>query len=624
MALKPILSVDIDDAQFKEFAALFAKYRDQLQKMPEDWKKINESIKSVGTSFGDYEERIKALEAKTKGMEKSRDDRSGDAERSVSIWQRVSIATGAVATNLDRATGHLLKWSVITGAFMGLIGAGSLFGIDRWASTIAARRSSALGLGISYGAQSAFGINLQRFVDPAVMLGNVNRASLDFTSPGFIALMNSTGLSANRLASLNSAQLSLLVLQNLPRMLGSNIMQKPGMLGPMMETYGLTNFLGVEDAARYMRAKPEERAQIIQAAQANIKNQDLTAQAQLAWTNFSTQMQRASGALEKVFAESLKNLAGLLAQLSHAIVDAVANLLRSDAIKRWIKLAATGLESLAKYVKTPQFEKDVSDWVKGISDFIRSLSDMMGGFEGIEHALTALDELLNRLAYYGTTAPSLAEQWKSYTENMPEAHGGGPGGVGVVGKWWTKDRILDTVRALMKGGLTREGAIAMVATASTIEAGGGPDAINPTSGAFGLWQWLGPRKTPIAYNTDPSAQIAYAIKELKTTEQKSGAVLTTTHDINAAAQAVADFERGGYGPSAILPGAQRVQRMVDDDDAEDRRQMAASASLGHPARQALRFRHPKLRLMLQQHDNPALAAAQAAANSYPVSGAGSQ
>ena len=264
------------------------------------------------------------------------------------------------------------------------------------------------------------------------MLGNVNRASLDFTSPGFIALMNSTGLSANRLASLNSAQLSLLVLQNLPRMLGSNIMQKPGMLGPMMETYGLTNFLGVEDAARYMRAKPEERAQIIQAAQANIKNQDLTAQAQLAWTNFSTQMQRASGVLEKVFAESLKNLAGLLAQLSHAIVDAVANLLRSDAIKRWIKLAADGLESLAKYVKTPQFEKDVSDWVKGISDFIRSLSDMMGGFEGIEHALTALDELLNRLAYYGTTAPSLAEQWKSYTENMPEAHGGGPGGVGVV------------------------------------------------------------------------------------------------------------------------------------------------------------------------------------------------
>ena len=75
-----------------------------------------------------------------------------------------------------------------------------------------------------------------------------------------------------------------------------------------------------------MRAKPEERAQIIQAAQANIKNQDLTAQAQLALTNFSTQMQRASGVLEKVFAESLKNLAGLLAQLSHAIVDAVANL----------------------------------------------------------------------------------------------------------------------------------------------------------------------------------------------------------------------------------------------------------------------------------------------------------
>ena len=44
MAIKPVLSVDVDDAKFKSFLDKFKKYQEALKDQPEIWKKTNEEL----------------------------------------------------------------------------------------------------------------------------------------------------------------------------------------------------------------------------------------------------------------------------------------------------------------------------------------------------------------------------------------------------------------------------------------------------------------------------------------------------------------------------------------------------------------------------------------------------
>ena len=74
------------------------------------------------------------------------------------------------------------------------------------------------------------------------------------------------------------------------------------------------------------------------------------------------------------------------------------------------------------------------------------------------------------------------------------------------------------VRLLERGGLTAEQARG-VAAGIHAESGSKPHALNPTSGAMGLGQWLGPRKAELIrrYGTNPSLeqQVEFLLHELK-------------------------------------------------------------------------------------------------------------
>ena len=70
----------------------------------------------------------------------------------------------------------------------------------------------------------------------------------------------------------------------------------------------------------------------------------------------------------------------------------------------------------------------------------------------------------------------------------------GKGNFGEKG-WWTPERQGHAIDVLMKqGGLTEDGAKALVARWKFVESAGGPTAVNPKSGAQGIAQWLGTRK----------------------------------------------------------------------------------------------------------------------------------
>lgn len=170
--------------------------------------------------------------------------------------------------------------------------------------------------------------------------------------------------------------------------------------------------------------------------------------------------------------------------------------------------------------------------------------------------------------------------------------GGNSGPHGVmrgVGGWWTPDRISHAVDRLTKeAGLTREGAAGLVARWSAIESTGGPNVRNGI-GAWGIGQWLGPRKQGIDGNPDFDAQISHAVTELNTTEKRAGDVLRNARTGREGARGASMYERAeGYNAATGTDNftgstpAERVLGVLDKAKA-----VAVAPATAHSATGAL-------------------------------------
>lgn len=138
------------------------------------------------------------------------------------------------------------------------------------------------------------------------------------------------------------------------------------------------------------------------------------------------------------------------------------------------------------------------------------------------------------------------------------------------GKWWTPDRQGHAVDRLMKeGGLSQAGAEGLVSRWANVEAGAGPTALNPSSGAAGIAQWLGARRQ--GFTGDYDSQLSHALEELKGPESRAGKALRGAKDAREGAIGASMFERAeGYNPrtgidnftAKSLAGASRVHAEI--------------------------------------------------------------
>lgn len=129
--------------------------------------------------------------------------------------------------------------------------------------------------------------------------------------------------------------------------------------------------------------------------------------------------------------------------------------------------------------------------------------------------------------------------------SMPEWRSGA--GQKTAGKWWTPDRVHHAVDYLKQhAGLSEVGAEGLVARWAGVEAAGGDRSHNPSSGAQGIGQWLGGRKTAAAFGSFDE-QLGHAAEELNTTEKRAGDALRKAKTQFDAARGSSMFERAeGY------------------------------------------------------------------------------
>ncbi len=114
--------------------------------------------------------------------------------------------------------------------------------------------------------------------------------------------------------------------------------------------------------------------------------------------------------------------------------------------------------------------------------------------------------------------------------------------------WWTNERKRYAAQYLINNAsLSPMGAAGLVSRWANVEASGGPTSVNPSSGAFGIAQWLGSRLPPIKGNVNFDAQLAYAARELNGSEARAGNALRSATSFAEAARGASMYERAeGY------------------------------------------------------------------------------
>lgn len=395
MPLKSIVDIDVNDTKFREFAALFDRYRDDLAGTSGAWGKVAQSTNAAGAALDamtkkhnveiamgrlDMEARRRAAELFKRqdnealgriGRLKRETESWGSAVGKVgSQWKSVATYSAKTSTHIASATVSLLKWTSVLGAASALIGgAGGLFGIDRLAASAASGRRSSTGLGVGYGQQRAFSLDYSRFVDAEGMLANVAGALSDKTSNGYRGLLGA-GISAKYADTHDAADVSVEVLKRLPEIFKG---VQPGLIGPTAQARGLTDILSVEDIKRYLAASPEERQKQEQAYRRDSKGLDVDPAVSRAWQDLTTQLGRAGEQIETTFIIGLKPLAKPIDDASKAFADLTAAFLKSDVVKTGIEGLAGGLESAAKFVGTQEFKDDIKYFVDGVGDLAKGV-----------------------------------------------------------------------------------------------------------------------------------------------------------------------------------------------------------------------------------------------------------
>lgn len=482
MALRSVLDVEINDRAFRDFAKLYDRYAQSLKGMPAAWKLVNDKIDGSKTTFDKMVASLVATNVQEKLRLKAQQQADLLVRTQADRWRDIARSTKSAASHIRDATTALLKWSGIVGVVGGLIGAGGLYGIDRLALDVAGTRRSALGLGTGFGQQRAFS-NFSRLVDPEAFLGAVAGAKFDITRR--VGLIGA-GLNEGELSG-DTATTSVALLRHLKQIADTT---NPALFAQVIQARRLGEFVGPQDLERLRSTSREEFAQLIAKYRQTRTTFDLRPGEARSVQDLSTQIINAWRDIETGFFRKVAQMSPALTHLSESFEKVTRDFLESPALGRWIGAVDTALEKFAKYIGTPEFDKQVSDFVTSIGQIADALGRaarwIASWFPAQQTNLPPGVRSRNPLGSdYPPGVNPNAYNWNRFTSGLKAdwnyLFGGGVQSADAVSG------------GLMQRGFTRLQAAAITGNLAA-ESRLDPGAVNSTSGAFGLEQLLGARK----------------------------------------------------------------------------------------------------------------------------------
>jgi hypothetical protein len=419
MPVKSLVEIDVNDAAFQKFNALFQKYQAALARTPQQWAAVGGQISNAQKGVNAVVSAISAQTFVLAQVAAQHGTIANQASATARAWQQIGAQVKSVAGPIGAITRHILSWSTVTGAVSGLLGLGGLWGISRMAGDVAEGRRSSLGLGVTYGQEKAFNLQMGRFVDQG-FLGNVAGA-MQLGSPGYGALM-SAGISPQYMATHNAAEVAAELLRKLPGVVGND--PRSPLIGTMLQGTGLNQIIDTESVRRLLGVSPGERARQFRKFAEGSTGFDLPPRTQRAWNDLTTQLSAAALGIENTFVKGLTPLAKPLERLSTAVEGVVQKFLDAAKNEGWIDKLGTGIEGLADTLLKPEFRQGVSDFVSAVGTMSAAMTRFArwwggGSGTGGEPSKDSYTSLMQR------TAP-LPSSWRwsdlrnPDTKNIPQ------------------------------------------------------------------------------------------------------------------------------------------------------------------------------------------------------------
>ena len=360
MTVKSIIEIDVQDGAFKRFHSLFSKYEKSLGQSSETWAAVGKKIDGSRKGFDAIVAGMVASNVQARLNVAAQEKADRLTQTTADRWKGMVRDTKEVAGNLAKVTTTLIKWSALSTVFTGLIGAGSLFGLDRLGASVSRGRQSSLGLGLSYGQQQSFDINASRFFDPSSFLSTIAQARGDVSKR---TSLYGAGLTDAQISGGNTSDTAVAVLRGLKRIADTT---DPRLFQQRIQASNLGDITSVEGLNKLRGTSSAEFNRQIQRIQTDAKSLEVSKKTLEAWQDFTTQMTRAGTEIENIFVRGLGKLTGPLSQLSESTVKVVNAFLHSDLIKDGLDSLQKWLTSFAATVATPEFEQGVKDFANNI------------------------------------------------------------------------------------------------------------------------------------------------------------------------------------------------------------------------------------------------------------------
>lgn len=377
MPVKSVLDIEVNDAAFKQFSALFGKYQDALKKLPDAWKAHETAVDDSKSSFvalgAAMMAQMKILHSTTLEQEKLRREVDKTDRSMLSLGR----ATKGVFDQIKAITGSILKWGLISSAATLLSGAGGLFGYDALARSAAGSRRSAMGIGVSAGQLQAANITYDRIGGASDLLSRIADIQGDVSQQ--YLLTTRLGLSQNDVANRNPAEL---LPQTLAALRARWLALPPNMRNTMAGPLGLTEFASTSQLRTLGNMSDAEFAAMnadFGKRQGSMGINDATGSA---YQNFLSRLDTAGQRLENTLISGLVKLSGPIDHVVEAFTSLVGSGINSEGFKQGIETFASWIDRLGKTLATQEARDAVVNFMNALGNLGKAIDTVASWING--------------------------------------------------------------------------------------------------------------------------------------------------------------------------------------------------------------------------------------------------
>jgi hypothetical protein len=360
MPIRTKIAVEADAEKFKASYAAFEKYRTALKQLYGEQVERAPFIKAASDAGGQVLKFIdldKAARSQTNFATAAQ--KAGHAFRGLGTgvkntlesFARIALSPLEILFPAGLAVGLL-------GLGAGLVGAGSIYGLERGAADVSDRRRQAMGLGVSYGSLSAYDLNFSRFGIGSETLGAVASGVYDFTSPEYLGLLSSGGTGHG-----DTSEAAVDLIRSIPKLLQG---VPDSMVGPVARSHNLTSLLDMQSIIR-LKNHPEEIENQVKRYQQDRKTLDISKDAQEKWASFDAAISRAGRDIETVLGKNLVALTPGLVKFSDDAVKFIDAFVDSGAMTTALQGIRSGLQWVEDSLGSSGFKQSAKLFLSGLA-----------------------------------------------------------------------------------------------------------------------------------------------------------------------------------------------------------------------------------------------------------------